>query len=530
MSMPNMAGPDLREQLRNIMNTQRMNNATDAVFSIAGNTSSPIVCRINVDADPNNNDPACVPLNRMGVGVANPAAIAYVLGDPYRDETVTEKDGGVNLSFNPFSTWAGTVSVAVGAEYREEKIRGFVPTQFQPVVTVAPTGARSTANAWSVGNYLPSNGQYNVKEAYLETVVPLGFGLEFNGAVRATDYSTSGYVTTWRLGAHLAADPDFRLRVTRSRDIRAPNLNELFQAGVREQRLGEQSLLQRRYQERDAAERGGLQYRQHLLFGACDGQSEPAPEKADSGISAASLRRASCPASPSRRTISVSISRARSIRSARRKPSTAASRASRNIATRSRQDPANATRILIRTQPFNYVRKLVRGIDFDASYRLPLDRLFAGARGNFTLHGVATRYIENISDTGIVDNFVLNTVGVNGGQGTTPTWIFRVSAAYDSPEGSITLVGRGVSPGRYTANALGLLDQLPDRQDQHGTHPVPDLRRQPCARRALLRSQHHEEFQRHGPRRRRILHQRHQSVRRRSDPGSGNRPGGEQHL
>ena len=77
----------------------------------------------------------------------------------------------------------------------------------------------------------------------------------------------------------------------------------------------------------------------------------------------------------------------------------------RNICDAITQDPANATRILIRTQPFNYARKLVRGIDFDASYRLPLDRLFAGARGNFTLHGVATRYIENISDTGIAGQF-----------------------------------------------------------------------------------------------------------------------------
>ncbi|NWM25188.1 TonB-dependent receptor, partial [Escherichia coli] len=79
-----------------------------------------------------------------------------------------------------------------------------------------------TTNAWSVGNYLPFTGEYSVKEAYLETVVPLGFGLEFNGAVRATDYSNSGYVTTWKLGATWAPIPDIRFRVTRSRDIRAP--------------------------------------------------------------------------------------------------------------------------------------------------------------------------------------------------------------------------------------------------------------------------------------------------------------------
>ena len=65
-----------------------------------------------------------------------------------------------------------------------------------------------------------------------------GLGLEFNGAVRATDYSTAGYVTTWRAGATWQPIEDIRLRVTRSRDIRAPNLSELFSAGVTIQSRG----------------------------------------------------------------------------------------------------------------------------------------------------------------------------------------------------------------------------------------------------------------------------------------------------
>ncbi|MGJ3629422.1 TonB-dependent receptor [Sphingomonas sp. MMS24-JH45] len=91
----------------------------------------------------------------------------------------------------------------------------------------ATTGA---LNRWSV-NYLPSFGRFDVKEAYLETVVPLGLGLEFNGEAGATRYSTSGYVTTWKAGATWKPIEDIRFRVTRSRYIRAPNLNELFQAG-----------------------------------------------------------------------------------------------------------------------------------------------------------------------------------------------------------------------------------------------------------------------------------------------------------
>ncbi|HEU0135000.1 MAG TPA: TonB-dependent receptor plug domain-containing protein, partial [Allosphingosinicella sp.] len=208
---------DVREQLRNIQNLTALANATNAAFAPAGNPGGypvgSIQCLINVDANPSNNDPLCVPLNRLGLGVADPAAIDYALGDPYRDQTLEQSVAGVNLSLTPFATWAGDVSVAVGGEYREEKIRGSVPLEFQPIIN--PNG--TTTNRWSVGNYLPFTGKYNVKEAYLETVVPLGFGLEFNGAVRATDYSTSGYVTTWKLGATWAPIEDIRFRVTRSR-------------------------------------------------------------------------------------------------------------------------------------------------------------------------------------------------------------------------------------------------------------------------------------------------------------------------
>ncbi|MFN3537363.1 MAG: TonB-dependent receptor domain-containing protein, partial [Brevundimonas sp.] len=173
-----------------------------------------------------------IPLNRLGLGVANPAAIPYVLGDPYREQTLEQIAAGVNLSTTPFATWAGDVSIAVGAEYREEKINGFVPDEFQPVpIRDANGNVTGASNRWSVGNYLASVGRYDVKEAYLETVVPLGLGLEFNGAVRATDYSTAGYVTTWKAGATWQPIDDIRFRVTRSRDIRAPNLNDLFQAG-----------------------------------------------------------------------------------------------------------------------------------------------------------------------------------------------------------------------------------------------------------------------------------------------------------
>jgi outer membrane receptor protein involved in Fe transport len=446
---------DMREQLTNVMHTQRTLNATDAVFAQAGNpggyAAGSIVCRINVDAVTTNDDKSCVPLNRMGIGVANPAAFAYMLGSPYRDEVAEQTVTGANLSLTPFATWAGNVSVAIGGEYREEKIRGYVPTEYQPIV-----GPSSTTNLWSVGNYLPTNGSYNVKEAYLETVIPLGLGLEFNGAVRATDYSTSGYVTTWKAGATWQPVEDIRFRVTRSRDIRAPNLNELYSAGA----SNSDSVRNPFFDAADPS-KGPATYG---FSATVLGNLNLRPEKADTWNIGAVF-------SPTfLRGFKASVDYFRIEMNDAIGNLSAQEIINRCYDGRSEYcaaytvDPNNASRLLFRSQPFNFTRQLSRGIDIDTSYRLPL-----GA-DTLTLRGVATRYIENMIDQGIPGTAVINTVGVNGGQSSTPTWIFRVSANYDTPTTSVSLVGRGVSSGRYDAGGIECQTSCPIATTQFPTY------------------------------------------------------------
>ncbi len=439
----------MREQLRNIMHVNRMNQATNAVFAQAGNPGGyavgSIQCAINVDTDANNNDPNCRPLNRLGIGVADPAAINYVLGNPYRDEVAEQWVTGANLTLTPFATWAGDVSISTGAEYRKEKIRGFVPQEFQPIINSNGT----TTNRWSVGNYLPTNGQYSVKEAYLETVVPLGLGLEFNGAVRATDYSTAGYVTTWKLGATWQPIEDIRFRVTRSRDIRAPNLNELFQAGS----ANSDSVRNPAYTTDGANGPATFGYSATLV-----GNLALKPEKADSWNIGAVLSPRFIPGfNFSVDYFRIDLQDAIDTLSAQE----IINRCYEGIQAfcdaitddPNRSIPGQPYK-LFRNQPFNFASKLVRGIDFDASYRLPLDRLFDSGKGSITLRGVATRYIDNITDTGVAGVVPLNTVGVNGGQYSTPKWIFRASASYDDESFSATVVGRGVSSGKYDAGGI----------------------------------------------------------------------------
>ncbi len=89
---------------------------------------------------------------------------------------------------------------------------------------------------WHAGNHQFLDAGYHVKEAAIETLVPLASGMRFldswdlSAAFRKTDYEVSGAVNTWKLGSTYAVTPELRLRATVSRDIRAPNISELFQA------------------------------------------------------------------------------------------------------------------------------------------------------------------------------------------------------------------------------------------------------------------------------------------------------------
>ncbi len=200
------------------------NRAIDAVRNGAGQ----IVCRVNADTNPANDAPGCVPLNIFGTGVADPAAIAYTNVGPGENFQKQDLEQQVYaLSFQgqlPFGLPAGDIAMAFGGEYRTE----------DGVITVDPGAA---ARIYPVANFVAFDGRYNVKEGFVEIDVPIikdGFvdSLNLNGAMRLTDYSTSGTVTTWKVGVTTDLNDAIRLRATYSRDIRAPNLNELFSAGI----------------------------------------------------------------------------------------------------------------------------------------------------------------------------------------------------------------------------------------------------------------------------------------------------------
>jgi outer membrane receptor protein involved in Fe transport len=191
--------------------------AIDAVDSGGGN----IVCRVNADGVSTNDDPNCRPFNLFGSGSPSAEAIDYVAGTSEFDMVTKQQVVAASLSGDLFDLWAGPVGAAFGAEYRKESIDAVA----DPI---------SERNGWHSSNRKAITGEYNVKEVFGELVlpvirdVPLFHSLDLNVAARYTDYSSSGGVTTWKAGATWDISSELRVRGTRSRDIRAGNLGELF--------------------------------------------------------------------------------------------------------------------------------------------------------------------------------------------------------------------------------------------------------------------------------------------------------------
>lgn len=210
-----------RETLTDTWFNPRMAAMQDAVFDANGN----IVCRVNNDPSTTNDLPGCVPINRIGIGGITQEAKDFLFAiRPEREQYIGQDVAGFNFSTpRLFEGWAGPIALAFGAEYREEAVDGY---------TDANQYFDTPGQTWLYGNFRVTNGSYNVKEAYAETLVPLYDGLEFNGAFRVTDYSISGTVTTWKAGLTYQPIEDIRFRGTISRDIRAPNLSELFDPGT----------------------------------------------------------------------------------------------------------------------------------------------------------------------------------------------------------------------------------------------------------------------------------------------------------
>ncbi|MCI4589500.1 TonB-dependent receptor [Sphingobium sp. BYY-5] len=220
----------------NIMLSNRFNQAINATT-----LNGAVVC-----ADPVARANGCQPLNIFG-GNPSQAALDYIIPEngPFQRTRQTQDVVSINISGSPIDLWAGPLSIAFGGEYRHEFYRvkadpygaGFA---FSPPTTDYPADPTllNAGNNWYAGNYKNGGGAYSVKEAFFEADLPVlnsdALGrANINGAVRVTDYSTSGTIWAWKVGGTWSLPIEgFRLRGVTSKDVRAPNLSELFAAPV----------------------------------------------------------------------------------------------------------------------------------------------------------------------------------------------------------------------------------------------------------------------------------------------------------
>nr|WP_281379353.1 TonB-dependent receptor [Novosphingobium sediminicola] len=204
----------------------------------AVNSGGNIVCNASLT---NASFANCAPYNIFNAGdPRNAAAISYFTQVAANTQHWTTDDFNADIHGKLFDLPAGPVNAVVMAEWRRTSLE--VTSNATPNDAIDCNGIQfNCVNNVNAVRYLGGGGAaplpqrtQRVTEFAGEIEVPVLHNLPFvdsftlNGAARYTNYSTSGTVWTWKGGAVWHVGDQLTLRATRSRDIRAPNLYDLY--------------------------------------------------------------------------------------------------------------------------------------------------------------------------------------------------------------------------------------------------------------------------------------------------------------
>ena len=225
----------LTQRLANTPNGVRRSRALDVAIDPA--TGQP-ACR-SLISDPTVNpagvDPAaagCEPLNAFGPIDPTSAGVKYVynlLGEDFWDD---EHVAAANIHGTVFDGWAGPIKAAAGIEFRYDDVKDLHPDNGFPI------------SEYIISWGLDWAGSQKVLEGFGEVDIPLAQDLPFakyadlDLAVRQTHNTTSDKLngtgsnstnfTTWKASLVYDIIDGLRIRASRSRDVRAPSMRELF--------------------------------------------------------------------------------------------------------------------------------------------------------------------------------------------------------------------------------------------------------------------------------------------------------------
>lgn len=191
---------------------ERFYDAVDAIQDADGN----VVCRDEI-ARAN----GCLPLNIYGRGIYDQAAYDWVSTDAIRRASITQSVIGATVSGDLMELPAGYVAAAFSAEYRKE------------MSDTLPDPAMRAGLLFN-NKSQPLKGSFDVSEVSAEISIPLLADVAFakmvtlETAFRYMDYSSSGTDSAWKVGINWEVTDDLRVRLNRSKSVRAPNIGELF--------------------------------------------------------------------------------------------------------------------------------------------------------------------------------------------------------------------------------------------------------------------------------------------------------------
>lgn len=397
--------------------TQNYANAVDSVISPT--TGQPI-CRIAL-TNPTTN---CVPINLFGRGAPSAAAASYVTGTPSSRSTQKLDVTGYSLRGEPFALPAGDVSFAVGVEARKEQI-------------VTTVGALDLARAYTSFSFAPLAGEFTVKEAFGEVLVPLIHDtpllrqLDLNAAARISDYSTTGSIWSYKVGATNEFFPGFRGRATYSRDIRSASLSELFTQST----TGYNTLT-------DPQTRQSV-YVQNIGGGNINLR----PEKANTLTAGFTFSPNGVPGlNVTADYYDIKIDDVITT-IAPQDLVTRCFNGNADLCSKIDRD-ANGTLVRTRSTFVNLSKYMTNGIDAEVSYLLPVSKLGVDGDGRFKIRLLGS-WIDSLStDDGISQIEYVRSQGYAFGLGV-PKWRVNGSVGYEDKVYSATVRARYISPGEY---------------------------------------------------------------------------------
>jgi iron complex outermembrane recepter protein len=472
-------------------NNQHLYNSTVnsllayAVNAVVNPATGQIVCAATLPG-PNFNAAAagCVPLDLFGAHNATPAALAYALRTLQEYSTLTQEVISGNVGGELFGGFgAGPVKASFGAEVRRDRAD----------VTHDLKDQGSFYDAYFLSYGLDYSGLIQVAEGYGEVNVPLlkdlpfAKYLEVDGAIRETKnenenetFGSSTYgqerahtLDSWKLSSLWDVTDWFRVRGTRSLDVRAAGFRELYESYV--------------------VASGGVfgsftnpvNNQTQLVTAISGGNINLEPEKADTTTIGFVVAPKSGPLN--RFQFSADWYRIDLRDPITGPPFGLGVQNIVNLCNQGQQafcsrltfgTPGDfSTVTTVNNTAVNLGDYAVRGVDFETSYRLPLPELNSRMNGNLNFR-LLTSLLYNMTVNAGLGAPPINYAGQSGPTGafggfnTSPRWQSNFFVTYDTGPLTATVQVRWIGPGTFeTRDGLNKVAIAPGEAGYATTNP-----------------------------------------------------------